>query len=539
MATEITVTTAPALVALVRPPYQIICEFSSADYVINQGANEFIDFEFNPTAEPAATNTLTISWDENTEVFTFANTDTNDGLWLPLRGASSWEDYQDELFKALSANVPLILDYRVLKIGSGNQAKLRLFAREKYNFTAYIESTVSNFPTPSQTAGASVQTQENYKGNLQLWIYDQQRDSSPRLQTTLSAKPSISGGVGVSSFELAQYLDAFTSCYLPIYGATGFFAPEGSVVRYYWRPYESYGLSPSRDYKLGAGSAPEYGGATNYALRGRGSTNEFLANEDWLMDGYVSPSTGRKFLTRQSTMQVLASQAQYLYFWTGDESTQLRLSVTAYYTDGTSHTESQAESQLPQSEFSPLNNMVVGVAVGVNQIGIMGWAASAGKTLSHYDISVYGVGVGQTMSETYTIEVAPNPSQPYSFLFFENDFGFLESVYCPYVSTGFEFERSTYKRSLEFGGNNLRSATVGVDSVGTKQQINLHTHAMTQKLAEPLEKQILQSRECFMIDNELGDFVPLTMEGTTINPAGEETQARIIIIRAALAQQNA
>jgi hypothetical protein len=289
-------------------------------------------------------------------------------------------------------------------------------------FTQKVADTANQMTISGWTAATIVTTDAidptynpNYKSIVKL--YAQADESASRDFTPIA---TLGGIPNVDSDVVIDLRKAFGGVLQPD-------APEDTetngptlcsrMFTFYWLSYQDrYGTTPEEYSPVMIGYDSNYNGAL------RGGMNWESWDADTVNDDYFTATTN-KFFTNTGTRKVSTGQPEWLYFFNKSQAANLRLVITATFTDNTTDTFSAQSG-------SGLARGVYRYAVGYTQLDIAGNVTiPTGHKVKSYTVKVENTSGPADVSETMTFSVDHGAGTP-RYIVFENQWSGFDTLRC-------------------------------------------------------------------------------------------------------------
>lgn len=381
------------------------------------------------TADPTEGNTLNITWNGGSAAMVFSGTDTFDGLRIPLlTSEANRKAYGDTVKQWLLKNVAINAAISISNTSTVDTTmQVTLTFKTGGNTLLNASSTASGF-TASQTAGTEAVFNANHHLYLQVYAYTGLRSSVHELKATMEMVALQHSG---TQYRGTAYLDellrSLLGFYLPTWGQSGFFVPDGSVIRWYIRYYEEYG-DPVEAKALELGNSPELSSTDPvYAYNGGFETKQWAKDKSAWLATYITGGE-RLYLTQQpSGKHIHPEQHDWLAFYTHATTTDIFLKVDITYADGTTHSVAQEERLDPSDpDIDPISQLTVCVGTGISQLNLN--AHNPSKTIAEYTLTVTN-DTPAAISTAFKYVVDNRHHEAADYLLFQNTFGFPETVW--------------------------------------------------------------------------------------------------------------
>jgi hypothetical protein len=423
----ITVTESPSTYSLAKTEVKI--GLQTDDLFISTGTKALFVIRWTDGFFPVQNETMTVTFGSTELDFIFKDTPDDSGLQLQS-GVGSPSNYGLLLTQSLKRNFTLLENFNISAAYDGSDIDITLESIEKIEFGTFtLTGTVTGLTFATQTDGSTPEKNSNFRILLDVYkeatLYSQELE----LIQQLSGIPDSNGDV---DFDLSPALQNIVSTPFPNIGTTILStAPmsnyitevDGALKRFHLRYCEQYGLTPASKVFLGWPGDDEVTQDLYAFCLNAGINNVDRPTFNSSFETNYLSTVGRKFLTRRTLTNVLATkQTKLIFDGLSHTDTVFKAAIYLYYTDGTN-----SYHVLGKYTKASSVNRIMRFHLGYNDLQL-DTLKDAGKTVSYYYAYILDNGGSNQLFERITVYVIPNKKFEKYFLF-ENSLGGIDTLY--------------------------------------------------------------------------------------------------------------
>lgn len=444
---------------------------------------------------PSVGEQFTVAYADVTFTITVQTASSFDGKTISTKKVSqSLDDYKDQVIKELQTNYHIVSDFNVFTPTQSIQGIVRLSPRND-NYILQLDSNLNN-TTVSQVLAPNNAFQENptavlivKKYNLNTQLFDTQLiHRQPILETQTPVVFDIR-----KDFNLRYHLPS----------AASIRSEEAEKTTDNWQKYQ---LS----YTEQGGLPPTIGGITKlnnvfYVLHGQQEYFNQYQNF-WL---YFRDS-GRFLTAQEQRKMVTMEQPEWLY-WIAREDGEYRIQTVVTYRDGTE------ETFLQYVSVDLLTGEVAYFSVGFEQLGF--------ECYDDNPIVEYAVQVlldGFPTSTRHVYELTTDVTLHERYYLFGNPLGGMDTIRCSGRRT--DNESITTQSATRIVNREVlqdrRGEDLTYDRRSRRSFTQLTGHISKAEIDNLLK--LLRIGECWEIDMERGELMPLLIEAGSIEKYKDE-----------------